>query len=538
MFADNETQMAAAAAIIYERDRYLFEDTDEEKAAKENLTLDEYYKKYGIPVEPPIIEWNLSKGIPKEDGKYRFPDGTIETWKNGFRVSIDTTNKVAPPAITKYDPSLPAQPDGQIEMPDGAVRTYKDGLVTSVKYPANTTAAEMLTPDQINERERPTTTTPTEPTIDPNITFDELQVMYPETYDLLRRRYGDSGLGDEKIEKALRDAYAEGFDEITGTTKTGNPPGGIIPYKPPVTPTEPKQQVLFSGDRTMPDGSTRVYADGKIVGISYPPGYPKSQMQKLDKASLSNLNKQEGLYYVEVEPTPVTPTQPTDPATLKQGNVIMPDGSTRVYKNGLVVEVFYPPNMADLGNKNPAQINESEGIRGVDWIPEAPVVTPVEPIVDRDTLLQGRVTWSDRSTRTYIDGKVVSVQYPDGKTGPNINEINAAEGVQPAKDPGARPKDWMDRFLEEQAQQQKAKNDADAAAAAAAAAENPEPDTYVNPGANPRYIASKQAPAPAVANQSAGRTGNLAVATAPTAPTSAPATTSMPPTTTPQVAIP
>ena len=222
-------------------------------------------------------------------------------------------------------------------------------------------------------------------------------------------------------------------------------------------------------------------------------------------------------------PTPVTPTQPTDPATLKQGSVTMPDGSTRVYKNGLVVEVFYPPNMADLGNKNPAQINESEGIRGVDWTPEAPVVTPVEPVVDRNTLLQGRVTWSDRSTRTYIDGKVVSVQYPDGKTGPNINEINAAEGVQPAKDPGARPKDWMDRFLEEQAQQQKAKNDADAAAAAAAAAENPEPDTYVNPRAPP--------PRAPTAPQTTAQSLNLAVA-----PSAAPATTSMPETTTPGIA--
>ena len=170
VFATNETQMAAAAAIIYERDRYLFEYTDAEKAAKENLTLDEYYKKYGVPTEPPIMEWERSKGNPTEDGKYRFPDGSIETWRNGVRVKVDTTNVVAPPAITKYDPTLPAQPDGQIEMPSGAIRTYKNGLVTSVKYPANTTAAEMLTPDEINARERPTTT-PTEPTIDPNITL-------------------------------------------------------------------------------------------------------------------------------------------------------------------------------------------------------------------------------------------------------------------------------------------------------------------------------------------------------------------------------
>ena len=589
VFADNETQMAAAAAIIYERDRYLFEETDAEKAARENLTLDEYYEKYGIPVEQPIIEWDRSKGNPKEDGKYRFPDGTIETWKNGFRVKVDTTNKVAPPAITKYDPTLSSQPDGQIEMPDGAVRTYKDGLVTSVKYPSGTKATEMLTPDEINAKERPPTTptTPTEPT--GTITYEQLQQQYPETYKNLLRKYGDDPTGPAQIEATLRKAYNAGFNETTGETSTGLTPGGQpvepitreptyeelkvmypdkytlfsstyksmhsqasqeiidkqtelylrqqysknpVPLPPPqpVTPTEPKQRVLFSGDRKMPDGSTRVYVNGKVIGISYPAGFPANQMMKADKASLTRLNDQEGLYYVEVEPTPVTPTQPTDPTTLKQGSVTMPDGSRRTYKNGLVIEVYYPPNMADLGNKNPTQINDAEGIRNSTWIPEAPVVTPVEPVVDRDTLLQGRVTWSDRSTRTYIDGKVVSVQYPDGKTGPNINEINAAEGVQLAKDPGARPKDWMDRFLEEQAQQQKAKNDADAAAAAAAAAENPEPDIYVNPGANPRYIASKQTPAPA---NTTAQALNLAVA-----PARAPATTSMPEDTTPGVANP
>jgi hypothetical protein len=38
----------------------------------------------------------------------------------------------------------------------------------------------------------------------------------------------------------------------------------------------------------------------------------------------------------------------------------------------------------------------------------------------------------DGSKRMYIDGKVVSVAYPDGVKGPTINEINAAEGTKTA----------------------------------------------------------------------------------------------------------
>ena len=540
VFADNETQMAAAAAIIYERDRYLFEDTDAEKAAKENLTLDEYYNKYGIVAEQPIIEWNLSKGIPKEDGKYRFPDGTIETWRNGFRVKVDTTNKVAPPAITKYDPTLSSQPDGQIEMPNGAVRTYKDGLVTSVKYPSGTTAAEMLTPDEINAKERPTITpttpteptepteppvTPVEPVVDPNRqpTYEELKVMYPDKYTLFSSTYksmhsqASQETVDKQTELYLRQQYGK------------NP----LPLPPPqpVTPTEPKQQVLFSGDRKMPDGSTRVYSNGKIVGISYPPGFPANQMQKLDKQSLANLNKQEGLYYVEVEPTPVTPTQPTDPTTLKQGSVTMPDGSRRTYKNGLVIEVYYPPNMADLGNKNPAQINDAEGVRGFDWTPQANV-TPVEPVVDRNTLKQGRVTMPDGSTRTYIDGKVVSVQYPDGKTGPNINQINASEGVQT----GTREPTYAElqiMYKEDYEYKQRFVPDS-ALEAQLRELYKTEPVPIPGTVAPVAPAAAPMAPAaPAPAANTTAQALNLAVA-----PARAPATTSMPEDTTPGVANP
>ena len=521
-FSNDPIAMQAAAERIRYRDRYKYEYTDKENAARENLTLDEYYEKYGITAEPQIIEWGSNK-TPKEDGKYRYPDGTIVTIRNGFIVDEDLSNVGPPPETTiKYDPTLSSQPDGRIEMPNGAIRTYVNGLVTEVDYPAYIDPAEELTPDQINERERPTITpteptdpteppvTPVEPVVDPNRepTYQELKIMYPDKYNLFSSTYksmhsqASQETVDKQTELYLRQQYGK------------NP----VPLPPPVEPT--RQPTWDELKLMYPD-------ELKTFKTEYM-GDPTNDPFMITEKSRQFLLEQ---YQKNPRPlpgtTPTTPTTPTDPATLKQGDVKMPDGSTRTYKNGLVVYIDYPVGANTVLSKSPKQINDEEGIRNVTWTPEAPVVTPVEPVVDRNTLLQGRVTWSDRSTRTYIDGKVVSVQYPDGKTGPNIDEINAAEGVQPAKDPGARPKDWMDRFLEEQAQQQKAKNDAAAAAAAAAAAENPEPDVYVNPGANPRYIASKQTPAPQTTAQSL----NLAVA-----PAQAPATTSMPENTTPGIA--
>ena len=528
-FSNDPIAMKAAAERIRYRDRYKYEYTDEENAAREKLTLDEYYEKYGITAEPQIIEWGSNK-TPKEDGKYRYPDGTIVTIRNGFIVDEDLSNVGPPPETTiKYDPTLSSQPDGRIEMPNGAIRTYVNGLVTEVDYPAYIDPAEELTPDQINAKERPTTTpteptdpteppvTPVEPVVDPNRepTYQELKIMYPDKYNLFSSTYksmhsqASQETVDKQTELYLRQQYGK------------NP----VPLPPPVEPT--RQPTWDELKLMYPD-------ELKTFKTEYM-GDPTNDPFMITEKSRQFLLEQ---YQKNPRPlpgtTPTTPTTPTDPATLKQGDVKMPDGSTRTYKNGLVVYIDYPVGANTVLSKSPKQINDEEGIRNVTWTPEAPVVTPVEPVVDRNTLLQGRVTWSDRSTRTYIDGKVVSVQYPDGKTGPNIDEINAAEGVQPAKDPGARPKDWMDRFLEEQAQQQKAKNDAAAAAAAAAAAENPEPDVYVNPGANPRYIASKQTPAPqTTAPQTTAQSLNLAVA-----PARAPATTSMPETTTPGIATP
>ena len=409
-FINDPEEMKRRAAILYERDRYLYEQTDQERAADLGMTLEDYYAKYGIPVDPATIPIPDFNGTYPKNGKVRMPNGNIETYKNGVRTNVETPE-------VPYNPDLPQQPNGNVVMPDGSVRTYLDGKVTFVRYKDTTPEADRLTPDQINAKEKPPTPIqPIEPITQPDRepTYEELKIMYPDKYDTFINAYkslhpqASQETIDKQTELYLKQQYGK------------NP----VPLPEP-TPSQPKQQVLFSGDRTMPDGTTRVYVDGKIVTISYPPGYPKSQMQKLDKQSLADLNKQEGLYYVESTTQPETPTQPTSDGQLKNGNIVMPNGSTRKYVNGLVVQVSYPGTIPYEQQLSPQQINDAEGVRSYTYIgPETPVET------NKSNLKQGLVTTPDGAKRIYKDGLVVSVSYPEGKTGKTINEINTSEGVQ------------------------------------------------------------------------------------------------------------
>jgi hypothetical protein len=118
-----------------------------------------------------------------------------------------------------------------------------------------------------------------------------------------------------------------------------------------------------------------------------------------------------------------TPDMPAIDPNLKNGIVNMPDGSTRTYRNGLVVNVWYgdPDNMKLLDIKNAQEINAEEGVQDVSYTPAQPVPT---------TLKQGYVRMPDGSKRFYVDGKVVSVDYPEGVPGKTIKEINDSEGVK------------------------------------------------------------------------------------------------------------
>jgi hypothetical protein len=133
-----------------------------------------------------------------------------------------------------------------------------------------------------------------------------------------------------------------------------------------------------------------------------------------------------------------TPDIVIDP-NLKNGIVNMPDGSTRTYRNGLVVNVLYGnvDNMKLTDIKNAQEINAAEGVQKSGYAP-----TKTEPTT---TLRQGPLTMPDGSKRFYVDGKVVSVDYPPGVNGPTVNQINNAEGVNTvpianqATDPGGLP---------------------------------------------------------------------------------------------------
>ena len=508
--ADTERQ----AAFIRERDRPLYTETDQERADALNMSIDDYHAKFGITVDVfdmPIDENPKDFTEHPENGRIRMPDGSIKTYRNN--VLIDTT---APTPIPMFNPALPQQPDGEVEMPNGAIRTYKDGLVIEVKYPPNTTKADALTPDQINERERPTTT-PTE-----DVTFEELQILYPETYDLLRRRYGDSGLGDEKVEKALRDAWVEGYNETTGTTETGNPPGGIIPYKPPVTPTEPTRQPTYQELKLMYPDELATFQTEYLRKSSNDPFY-------LEAKSRQFLAQQ---YEQNPRPLPTTtPTQPTTPTEpLKNGDVNMPDGSTRTYKNGLIVYINYPVGSKTGGQKTLKQINEEEGVRNATYNPFAS--TPVTPVAPTAPLKQGLVTTPDGAKRIYKDGLVISVSYPEGKTGPTINEINTRDGVQT----GTREPTYAElQIMYKTEYEYKQRNRPDSVVEAELR-EMYKTEPVPIPGTTPAPTPAAPAPTPASAPAPQTTASALNLAVAPSAPTPAPATTSMPEDTTPGIA--
>jgi hypothetical protein len=409
----NRYQEEDQAMIIRERDRYIYEETDQERANSLNMTLPEYYAKFGIPVDPyqmEIVDFHTVTTTPT-NGRVRQRDGTIFTYRNGILVNKEKPVINVEPVVS-YNPSLVKQPDGRITMPDGSVRTYKDGKVTSVLYPPNTKPAQILTIDQINAQEG----------IPP---YEQLKTMYPQAYQALLKKYAGDPDADAKIEETLARGHKTGYQPQTPNI---NPDGTIDPETPdptPVTPPQPVPLVLFTGERKMPDGTTRFYRNGKVAGIDYPAGFPVKNM--LDAKGIKALNNSEGIYYDPNPPTIVTPVTPTEP--LKNGIVNMPDGSTRTYENGLVVYVKYP---GAIKSKTPKEINEEEGIRDASYTAPVAPVTPVTPVAPVVPLQQGVVKMPDGSKRMYIDGKVVSVEYPTGVTGPTLHEINAAEGAKAA----------------------------------------------------------------------------------------------------------
>jgi len=348
------------ALIIYNRDRAKFVQTDQEKAADLGLTLDAYYKKFGI-VEPTII----SSELTYEQLQTLYPDqyrDLQQKYKN--------------------------DPDADKKIEETLARGHKRRMDET---------GGVYTPMEQED-----------------LTFEQLQQMYPSDYDKYVNLFTNNGRlpltpeNTKYIEIMLRDTHKN-------ATNAGTAPP--VP-QPTREPTYEELQVMYPEQFTIyNDANSAIGQEDKTEMM-----LRRLHARRVQAGTAPNIP---GLG----EEAPVN-------NELKNGVVNMPDGSTRIYKNGLVVNVMYPMDNRNITDfKNAQEINAAEGQQNADYVPTKGPAT---------TLRQGAVTMPDGSKRFYVDGKVVSVDYPEGKTGPTIKEINSSEGVNSvpinqATNPGGLP---------------------------------------------------------------------------------------------------
>jgi hypothetical protein len=368
MIANNQISRFDAekqAIIIYNRDRARFVQTDEEKAADLGLSLDAYYKKFGI-TDPTVI----SSEPTYKDLQTLYPAQ--------YR---DLQRKYAgdPDADSKIEATLSRAHKRRME--------ESGGIYTPLEQA-------------------------------PDLPVETLQQMYPDYYESMAKnlRKRDGTLSPEST-KFLEISLRMHHDDAVKA--------GTAPPVPAETrePTYEELQVMY------PD-QFQIYDDANIT----------TGQEDKTEGMLRRLHARR----TEAGTAPPLPVQDIviDP-NLKNGIVNMPDGSTRTYRNGLVVNVMYGEGVEKMkltDIKNSQEINAAEGVQNSSYTPTQPAPT---------TLKQGFVRMPDGSKRFYVDGKVVSVDYPEGVTGKTIHEINDSEGVktEPVKPPNTdgpveRPAGW------------------------------------------------------------------------------------------------
>jgi hypothetical protein len=345
------------AIIIYNRDRAKFIQTDEEKAADLGLSLDAYYKKFGI-TDPTVIS-----SEPSYDDLQRLYPAQYRDLQRKYSGDPDADSKIEATLARAhkrrmeesggiYTP-LEQAPDLEVGILQQMYPDYYENVAKNLRNPRDGS----LTPESVkfleialrlhHDEEVAAGRAPPVPVETREPTYEELQVMYPEQFQI----YNDANITigqEDKTEGMLRRFHARRTEDGTA---------------PPLPPTEMPDinPNLKNGIVNMPDGSTRTYRNGLVVNVLYGPGVEKMKLTDIKNAQ--EINAEEGVQDAGYSPT----TKPVE--TLKQGYVRMPDGSKRFYVDGKVVSVDYPEGVS---GKTIKEINDSEGVK-TEPVKEAPL---------------------------------------------------------------------------------------------------------------------------------------------------------------------
>jgi hypothetical protein len=364
----------AQAALIKERDKYMFEKTDQEKADELGLSLEKYNEIYGIVTEPE----------PKQpiDGeptyaqlKTMYPEA-YQSLQRKYANDPDADTKIEASLIrghkagnvpAEVNPTQPTQPNGEptyaqlkLMYPDNYQRIVESQTrggnqaddaaieeslrITYENYPRPLPGT--TTPTQPTQPTQPTPSAATTPAREP--TYEELKIMYPTRYELFHNAYlkSDPTNAEQYTETMLKSEHAYRIEDGTSA------PLPTQPTQPtPSTATTPAREPTYEELKIMYPARYELFHNA----------YLKSDNPSMAEQYTETMLKSEHAYRIEdgtsaplpTQPTPA-PTQPTPsaattptPTTQRPGLDIVPEfvpgARSHEYMNSIVEPQYNAP---------------------------------------------------------------------------------------------------------------------------------------------------------------------------------------------------
>ena len=211
-------QANSQAKLIYNRDRYLFEKTDKEKADDLGMTLEDYYATYGMPVPP---EPEPEKGTPEITPTTPTTPETPITPETQPTQPQETASGAAPrptrePTYEELKVMYPDKYDriynAYIKYGDPATANENTEIVLKMEYQTNPVPLPLQPQETASGAAPRTTPTSSEP-----------------TYAQLVQMYGDIFAGTNNPEANLRALHA---DNVSQGTAPATPAAAAAPAAP------------------------------------------------------------------------------------------------------------------------------------------------------------------------------------------------------------------------------------------------------------------------------------------------------------------